>query len=295
MARIAFIGLGDLGLPMARHLVAAGHHVTGYDSDENLRRDFVTAGGRSAESTVQAVDGCDVVISMLLSGEQVTDTYLGARAVMRSVEPGTVLIDCSAIDVATARAVAGAADLATLPMVDAPFFGDFAEAQTAQLRFIVGGLVEDVALAYPFLQLMGSDIVHAGPSGNGQAARICHQMLLGIQMIAVSESFALAEKLGIDSEVLAEILLAGGARCGVLAEYVSFMELSPPEQDLRHYQEGYRADKLLKDLILSQQAAIGTKAVNPLGSEAAALYAMYVNQGRGQDDFSSIINMLRGA
>jgi len=294
VARVAFIGLDELGVSMIHHLAVAGHIVTGYDHNENLRRDF-SALGRVAESTVQAVDASDVVITMLPSAEQVTDVYLGAGAVMRSVEPGTLLIDCSSIDVATARAVAGAADLATLPMVDAPFFGDVAEAAAGQLRFMAGGLVEDVGLAYPFLQLMGCDIVHAGGAGNGQAARICHQMLLGIQMIAIAESFTLAEKLGVDSDVLAEIILNGGARCGVLADYVSFMELLPPEAENRHCQNGYSSSKILKDLRLSQQAAIGTKTVNPMGSEAAALYAMHVNHGRGQDDFSSIIDMLRGA
>lgn len=294
MAQIGFIGLDSLGTAMAAQLAAAGHHVCGYDVQHDLRVGFGALGGRVAESTVQAVDGADIVITMLDSSEHVTDIYLGAGAVMRSVEPGTLLIDCSAIDVATARAVAGAADLATLPMIDAPFFGDVAAAQQKELRFIVGGLVEDVGLAYPFLEAMGCDVIHAGPSGNGQAARICHQMLLAIQMIGVCETLSLAEKLGVDPDVMTDIFQSGGARNGVLADYISFMDLIPPEAAARHFKDGYLSDNILKDLRLSQQASLGTKSVNPLGAEAATLFAMHINHGRGQDDFSSIIDMIRG-
>lgn len=295
MARIGFLGLDDLGLAMARHLMAAGHVVTGYDPVSEYRRRFVSGGGRGAESTVQAVDGAEIVISVLETSEQVSDLYLGSGAVMRSVEPGTLLIDCSPIDVATARALAGAADMATLPMIDAPFFGDVDAAERAQLRFVVGGLVEDIGLAHPYLKLMGADIMHAGAVGNGQAARLCHQMLMAIQMIGVCESLSLAEKLGVDPDVMAEIFLTSGARCGVLADYVTFMELVPPEAAQRDYIRGYSSANILKDLRLSQQASIGTKSVTPLGAEAATLFAMHINHGHGDDDFTSIIDMLRGA
>lgn len=295
MSKIAFIGLGNMGLPMARNLIAGGHQLTGFDvMPDNLDR-LVEAGGTAAASAAEAAEAAEVVITMLPTGDHVTDVYLGEGKVMKSVTSDTLLIDCSTIDVATARAVASAAESAGLTMVDAPVSGGVGGAEAGTLTFMVGGDDAGFARAQPYLDCMGGKIVHAGGSGNGQAAKICNNMMLGIQMLSVCEAFALAERLGLDPQKLFDISSTASGQCWSLTTYCPYpgiIETTPASHD---YKAGFTAAMMLKDMRLSQQAAAGSGAATPLGAEATALYTMHVNGGSGALDFSSVIRMLRGS
>src|SRR5262245_36819612 len=205
MARIGFIGLGNMGLPMAQNLIKAGHTVAGFDMVKASAEKFSAAGGTAAPGIPAAVKDAEVVITMLPAGQHVRDVYLAGDGVLASVKPGTLLIDSSTIDVETARAVAKAADAKGFAMLDAPVSGGVGGAQGATLTFMVGGTADAFARAKPILEKMGKTIVHAGGSGNGQAAKICNNMILGVSMIAVSEAFVLAEKLGLDAQKLFDI------------------------------------------------------------------------------------------
>jgi 3-hydroxyisobutyrate dehydrogenase len=294
MANIAFIGLGNMGLPMARNLLKVGHSVTGFDISEANTAKLIEAGGKKAESAAGAVSGAEIIITMLPAGDHVTDVYLGDGKVMKMAQAGTLLIDCSTIDVATARAVAGAARTAGFDMVDAPVSGGVSGAEGGTLTFMVGGSDEAFERAKPILEAMAGKIVHAGGSGNGQAAKICNNMMLGIQMLSVCEAFALAERLGLDAQKLYDISSTSSGQCWSLTTYCPYPGIldTPASRD---YQPGFAASMMLKDLRLAQQAAAGSGAATPLGAEATALYAMYCNSGNGTLDFSSIIRMLRGS
>jgi len=205
MAKIGFIGLGNMGLPMAQNLVKAGHAVQGFDMSKAQIDALVTSGGQAADSVKAAASGVDIIITMLPAGAHVREVYLGANGVLASAGAATLLIDSSTIDVETARAVAAAADKKGLTMLDAPVSGGVGGAQAGTLTFMVGGTDAAFGRALPVLEKMGKTIVHAGGAGNGQAAKICNNMILGVSMIAVSEAFVLAEKLGLDAQKLYDI------------------------------------------------------------------------------------------
>ncbi len=214
MARIGFIGLGNMGLPMAQNLIKAGHQVEGFDVHGAAIERLEAAGGAGAASAKAAASRADVVITMLPSGNEVREVYLGAAGVLESANAGALLIDSSTIDVDTARVVAAAADAKGLPMIDAPVSGGVGGAQAATLTFMVGGSDAAFARAKPLLEAMGKTVVHAGGPGNGQAAKICNNMILGVSMIAVSEAFVLAEKLGLDHQKLFDISSKAPASAG---------------------------------------------------------------------------------
>jgi 3-hydroxyisobutyrate dehydrogenase len=296
MAQLGFIGLGNMGLPMARNLVKAGHAVCGYDVNAPALGMFSAAGGISVRSLDVACMGMDTIITMLPAGEQVREVYLDQGGVLASAAQSTLLIDCSTIDVETARAVAAAAGVNELDMVDAPVSGGVAGAEAGTLTFMVGGSETAFARAKPVLESMGKNIIHAGGSGSGQAAKICNNMILGVSMIAVSEAFVLAEKLGLDPQKLFEISSQSSGQCWSLTSYCPMPGLVPSSPANRDYQAGFTAAMMLKDLRLAQDAARATRAVAPLGAGAAAIYQRFVEDGGGAAvDFSGIIRFLRAA
>lgn len=295
MATIGFIGLGNMGLPMAQNLVKSGHTVSGFDLSEYATERLAVGGGRRATSVGDACSEADAVITMLPAGEQVREIYLGGEGVLASVRDGTLLIDCSTIDVETAREVAQAAQGSGLAMIDAPVSGGVAGAQAASLTFMVGGAEEAFARARPILEHMGKTIVHAGGAGNGQAAKICNNMILGASMIVVCEAFLLAEKLGLDAQRLFDISSKSSGQCWSMTNYCPVPGPVPTSPANRDYKPGFTAAMMLKDLRLAQDAARATRAVTPMGAGAAAVFERFVESGGGSVDFSGIIRYLRGA
>jgi 3-hydroxyisobutyrate dehydrogenase len=293
MAKIGFIGLGNMGLPMAQNLIKAGHQVEGLDMSA-VQLDKLKAAGGSAAANVKAVAaGSDIVVTMLPSGKEVREVYLGADGIVMNAKPGTLLIDSSTIDVETARAVGKAAGDKSLMMVDAPVSGGVGGAQGATLTFMVGGPDAAFAKAKPVLEQMGKTIVHAGGAGNGQAAKICNNMILGISMIAVSEAFVLAEKLGLDAQKLFDISSKSSGQCWSMTTYCPVPGPVPTSPANRDYQAGFTAAMMLKDLKLSQEAATSAGAQTPLGAQAGTIYEHFVQSGEAGRDFSGIIRFLR--
>jgi len=294
MARIGFVGLGNMGLPMALNLVKAGHAVAGFDVNAAALARLEEAGGSVASGPKAAATDVDMVITMLPSGTEVREVYLAAAGVLAGASPGTLLIDCSTIDVETARAVAAVASAKGLPLLDAPVSGGVGGAQAATLTFMVGGTEPAFERARPVLEAMGKTIVHAGGSGNGQAAKICNNMILGISMIAVGEAFVLAEKLGLDHQKLFDVASKSSGQCWSLTSYCPVPGPVPNSPANRDYQAGFTAAMMLKDLRLAQDAARSAGAATPLGAAAAALYGLFVGHGAARMDFSGIIRFLRG-
>jgi 3-hydroxyisobutyrate dehydrogenase len=293
MARIAFIGLGNMGLPMAMNLLKAGHQVEGFDLNREAVEKLVAAGGASMESAKIAASRAEVVITMLPSGKEVRELYLEPGGIIDSANPGTLMIDCSTIDVATARDAAASAEARGHFMVDAPVSGGVGGAQAATLTFMVGGSEAAFEKAKPILEAMGKTIVHAGGPGNGQAAKICNNMILGVSMIAVSEAFVLAEKLGLDAQKLFDISSKSSGQCWSMTTYCPVPGPVPTSPANRDYQAGFTANMMLKDLRLAKEAAQAVEARTPLGAGAAAIYSAYVDSGEGGRDFSGIIQFLR--
>jgi 3-hydroxyisobutyrate dehydrogenase len=238
--------------------------------------------------------GVDLVITMLPAREQVREVYLGQGGVLASAAPGTLLIDCSTVDVETARAVAAATKVNEFEMLDAPVSGGVAGAEAGALTFMVGGGEQAFARGKPVLEAMGKTIVHAGAAGSGQAAKICNNMILGVSMIAVCEAFVLAEKLGLDPQKLFEISSNSSGQCWSLTSYCPVPGPVPSSPANHGYQPGFTAAMMLKDLKLAQDAARATRAVSPLGAGAAAVYQRFVEDGGAATDFSGIIRFLRG-
>jgi 3-hydroxyisobutyrate dehydrogenase len=294
MAVIGFIGLGNMGLPMARNLLRAGHRLRAYDVVPASLEAAVTAGARAAGSAAEAVAHAELVITMLPEGSHVRAVYLGPDGIIAASEPQALLIDCSTIDVPTARAVNQAAAERGLEVVDAPVSGGVAGAENATLTFMVGGSEAGFARAEPFLQQMGKAVIHTGPSGNGQAAKICNNMLLGISMIGVAEAFVLAGRLGLGADKLFEVSSRSSGQCWSLTNYCPVPGLVPSSPANRDYRAGFTAAMMAKDLRLAQDAAQSVDAPTPLGAEARQLYALFVNGGRGGLDFSAIIKMIAG-
>ena len=292
MATIGFIGLGNMGAPMAANLVKAGHQVTGFDLVPKAMEALTAKGGQAVASAAEAAAAGDIVITMLPAGPQVRSVYLDEGGVLASARRGVLLIDCSTIDVETARAVAAAAKGAGFDMLDAPVSGGVAGAEAASLTFMVGGEAEIFARAQPVLAAMGRTIVHAGPAGNGQAAKICNNMILGVSMIAVCEAFSLAERLGLEAQTLFDISSKSSGQCWALTSYCPVPGPVPASPANRDYAPGFTAAMMLKDLRLAQQAAGATAAATPLGAAAASLYQLLVDRGAGTRDFSGIYRLI---
>jgi len=294
MAKIAFLGLGNMGAPMARNLIKAGHEVTGYDISDKAVAAFGGAGGGTAGSIGAAVEGAEIVFTMLPAGPQVHEAYRGEGGIFESAEKGALLIDCSTIDVATARAVSAAAAEAGFTMLDAPVSGGTVGAEAGTLTFMVGGEASAYSKAEPLFEVMGKTVVHCGDSGTGQAAKMCNNMILGISMIGVSEAFALADRLGLDRQKLFDVSSKSSGQCWSLTTYCPVPGPVPTSPANRDYRPGFSAAMMLKDLKLAQAAANQSGASIPLGSGATAIYNLFCAQGGADTDFSGIFRYLSG-
>lgn len=292
--RIAFIGLGNMGGPMAANLLAAGYALTVFDLVEEALADAVAAGAERAESAAAAVADVDIVISMLPAGRHVEDLYLGSGGLLDAVDDSILLIDSSTIDADTSRRVAGAAAERGIAMLDAPVSGGVNGARTGGLTFMVGGQAEHVERARPLFDIMGKVAFHAGGAGNGQVAKMCNNMLLGILMTGTSEAINLGVANGLDPAVVSEIMKnasGGNWALNVYNPYPGIMENAPASNG---YKPGFGVDLMLKDLGLAMDASIKSGVSTPLGSMARSLYSLHSRAGHGGQDFSSILNTLKG-
>ncbi len=294
MAKIGFIGLGNMGLPMAKNLVAAGHAVAGFDLAAASLEAAAAAGIATAGSAAEAARGADVIVSMLPAGQHVRAVYTGDGGVIAAAESGALVIDSSTIDVAAAREVSQAAEAAGLEMLDAPVSGGIAGAEAGTLTFMVGGSDQAFARAKPFLEVMGKNVIHAGGPGNGQAAKVCNNMILGISMIALSEAFTLAEALGLGHRKLFEISSKASGSCWAMLNHLPVPGIVETSAANRDYKPGFSAAMMQKDLKLSQAAADQAGVATPLGAEAAALYTLFVNGGNEGLDYSAIVKLIKG-
>ena len=290
MANIAFIGLGNMGGPMAANLVKAGHKVAGFDLVDASREAAKAAGASIAATAVDAVKGADVVVTMLPAGKHVLSVW---TEILPSVAKGALLIDCSTIDVESAVAAHGLAAKAGVASVDAPVSGGVGGAQGATLTFMCGGDDKAFAAAKPILEKMGKKIVHCGKAGAGQAAKICNNMILGISMIGVCEAFTLAEKLGLSHQALFDVSSTSSGQCWSLTTYCPVPGPVPTSPANNDYKPGFAAALKLKDLRLSQAASKAAGAATPLGAHAEEIYAAFEKAGHGGVDFSGIIHHLR--
>ena len=291
MTTNAFIGLGNMGNPMAANLVKAGHSVHGFDLlPENLakaRDNGVTVMADAAA----AVQDAEVVITMLPAGKHVISVY---EDIAPKVAPGALMIDSSTVDIESARRAHAVASQHGLPSIDAPVSGGTAGAAAGTLTFMAGGTKEAFDRAEPILQPMAGRIVHCGEAGAGQAAKICNNMILGISMIGVAEAFVLAEKIGLSNQALFDVASTSSGQCWSLTSYCPVPGPVPASPANRNYSPGFAAALMLKDLKLAQEAAQGSGASTPMGAQAAQLYSLFAGLGHAGDDFSAIIRMLRG-
>ncbi|WGS17890.1 MULTISPECIES: 3-hydroxyisobutyrate dehydrogenase [unclassified Bradyrhizobium] len=290
MANVAFIGLGNMGGPMAANLVKAGHKVTAFDLVAASRDQAKTDGAAIAESGVATVKGADVVITMLPAGKHVLGVW---NDVLPAMAKGTLIIDCSTIDVESAKQAHALAAKHGMASVDAPVSGGTGGAKGATLTFMCGGADKAFAAAKPVLEKMGKKIVHCGAAGAGQAAKICNNMILGISMIAVGEAFVLAEKLGLSHQALFDVASTSSGQCWSLTTYCPVPGPVPTSPANNDYKPGFATNLMLKDLTLAQDAARTAGAATPLGQHAQEIYKTFDATGHGGVDFSGIIQHVR--
>jgi 3-hydroxyisobutyrate dehydrogenase len=291
MTTIGFIGLGNMGGPMAANLVKAGFTVKGFDLVDELKDAAGKAGVAIASSGPDAVAGADIVVTMLPAGKHVVAVW---EEILPAVTKGALLIDCSTIDVESARAAHAMAERQGCLSLDAPVSGGVGGAQAATLTFMAGGAQAAFDKAAPVLAKMGRKSVHCGEAGAGQAAKICNNMILGISMIGVSEAFVLAEKLGLSHQALYDVASTSSGQCWSLTSYCPVPGPVPTSPANNDYKPGFAATLMLKDLNLAQEAARATGSMTPLGAHACELYKQFERKGRGSEDFSSIVTFLRG-
>lgn len=292
MAQIGFIGLGNMGLPMASNLADAGHDVVGYDIVAANIDAAVARGVRAAGSEIEAATGSDVVITMLPSGQHTLAVYQGSGA-LQAASKGTLFIDCSTIDVASARAAHTSAADAGMLSLDCPVSGGVSGAEAATLTLMAGGSSAAYDAGHQLLRAVAKKVVHCGSDGAGQAAKICNNMILGISMIGVCEAFVLAEKLGLSHQALYDVASTASGQCWSLTTYCpvpDMVESSPANND---FKPGFAATLMLKDLRLAQEAASANGAQTPLGAHASEIYEQFFDAGNGDVDFSGIIQAIR--
>ena len=290
MARVAFIGLGNMGGGMAANLVKAGHEVRAFDLVEAALEKAKANGCLTTGSAAQAVQDVDAVITMLPAGKHVHEVY--ETNVIGQAPKEAILIDCSTIDVATAREEIEKAEAAGYEMVDAPVSGGIAAADAGTLTFMVGGTDAAFERARPYLEIMGKAVIHAGAAGSGQAAKICNNMLLGASMAATCETFAMAKKLGLDLQTFFDISSKASGQCWSMTTYCPVPGVGPETPADRNYEGGFAAALMLKDLRLAMEAAQSVDAYTPMGSAAETLYARFAELGGAGKDFSAIIKMI---
>jgi 3-hydroxyisobutyrate dehydrogenase len=294
MAVIGFIGLGNMGSGMAANLVKAGHEVRGFDLSADAVAALTAKGGKSAASVAEAVTGADAVVTMLPAGRHVRGVYEGEGGILSLVRPDAILMDCSTIDVDSARAVAALAAGKGLAFVDAPVSGGVAAAEGGTLTFMVGGPESAFEAARPYLDKMGKAVIRAGDAGAGQAAKICNNMLLAIHMIGTCEAFVLAEKLGLDHQNFFDIASKASGQNWSLTSYCPVPGPVPAAPSNRDYKPGFAAPMMLKDLRLAMDTAKSAGADVEIGALAEQLYTRFNETGGETLDFSGIIRMIRG-
>ncbi len=290
MSTIGFIGLGNMGAPMAANLVKSGGHVLGFDVVPSSREASARDGVQIVANARGTVDDADIVITMLPGGEHVLSVW---SDVVPHARQGTLFIDCSTIDVASARKAHALAAGRGIGSLDAPVSGGVGGAKAATLTFMVGGTDHAFARGKPVLERMGKRVVHCGEAGNGQAAKICNNMILGASMIAVSEAFVLGEKLGLSHQALFDVASASSGQCWSLTSYCPVPGPVPTSPANNGYKAGFTAALMLKDLKLAREAAQSVKAKTELGAHAAQIYEQFAQSGQSAADFSAIINLVR--
>ncbi|HKM15116.1 MAG TPA: 3-hydroxyisobutyrate dehydrogenase [Marinospirillum sp.] len=291
MSKVAFIGLGNMGGPMAHNLVKAGHTVTGFDLSAEALKALAAAGGTAASSAAEAVVGAEVVVSMLPASQHVAGLYLGEAGLFSQLPAGTLVIDSSTIAAETSRQVSKAALEKGIKFIDAPVSGGVGGATAGTLSFIVGGSADDFAQAKPLLENMGKNIFHAGEAGAGQVAKACNNMLLSILMAGTTEALALGAKNGLDPAVLSEIMKQSSGANWVLNVYNPWPGVMEGVPASNGYQGGFQVDLMAKDLGLAWETALSSKSSIPMGSLARNLFALHAQKGNGGLDFSSIQQM----
>lgn len=292
MAKIGFVGLGHMGLPMATNLVKAGHEVTGYDLQPSVLECFARAGGLAAQSLFEVAQGKEILITMLQKGQQVLDVCQGSNGLFELANPGCLFIDCSTIDVNSSRELHRLAQIKSILAVDAPVSGGTSGAKAGTLTFMVGGEDNAFDKAYSILAAMGQKIIHTGSAGSGQAAKICNNMILGISMIAISEAFVLAKQLHLSPQKLFEVVSNASGQCWAMTKYAPVAGILENVPANNEYQPGFAAGMMLKDLLLSQDSADAVHVHTPLAAKATALYQQFIDQGLGDADFSAIIKLI---
>jgi 3-hydroxyisobutyrate dehydrogenase len=290
--RVALVGIGNMGKPMGRNLLRAGHRVTGYDLVPEAVAYLVEQGGKGASSAVEATKGAEIVMTMLPTSEHVRDVYLGAGGLLDAVPQGTLFMDSSTISISVTRDLAAEVKKRGSKMIDAPVSGGTHGADAATLTFMVGGDAEDVEKARPLMQAMGRNIVHAGPSGAGQTAKICNNMLSGICMLGCVEALTLGVANGLDPKVLSDIMRTSSGTNFALQQlnpYPGVMENAPSS---RGYTGGFRTEFQLKDMRLAVQLANESHTIATLGEIACNMYALHCDAGYAKHDYSSIMLMM---
>jgi len=290
MARVAFIGLGNMGGGMAANLAKAGHEVRAFDLARPALDRAVEHGCAEAASAAEACQDAEAVVTMLPAGKHVAQVY--RESALGAAPKTAILMDCSTIDVATAKAVEADAQAAGYTMVDAPVSGGIAAADAGTLTFMVGGSDDGFAKAQPYLEKMGKAVIHAGGPGAGQAAKICNNMLLGATMAATCEAFVLAEKLGLDPQTFFDISSKASGQSWSMTSYCPVPGVGPETPADRDYEGGFAAALMLKDLKLAMEAAQEAGAYTPMGGEAEELYQRFVDRGGAHKDFSALIKMI---
>jgi 3-hydroxyisobutyrate dehydrogenase len=290
MATIAFIGLGNMGGPMVANLVKAGHKVVAFDLVEVLRHQAKSDGATIAESAVGAVKGAEIVITMLPAGKHVLSVW---NDVVPAMTKGTLIIDCSTIDVESSKQAHALAAKHSIGSVDAPVSGGTGGAKGATLTFMCGGQEKAFAAAKPILEKMGKKIVHCGAAGAGQGVKICNNMILAISMIGVSEGFSLAEKLGLSHQAVFDVVSTSSGQCWALTSYCPVPGPVPTSPANNDYKPGFATALMLKDLTLAQDAAKASGAATPFGKQAQEMYKTFDATGHGGMDFSGIIQHVR--
>ncbi len=293
MKKVGFLGLGNMGLPMACNLLGHGYEILAYDKVAENMDKFAAKGGKRAKNIAHLAKGAQIIISMLPNGKIVKNLMSANDGIFENIAKNSLIIDCSTIDVSTARELSSLAVKKNISFIDAPVSGGVMGAKNANLTFMCGASEEDFLRAKPILSLMGKNIIHAGGAGSGQAVKLCNNMLLGISMIGVSEAFNLADSLGLDRKKFFDIAAISSGQCWSLTSYCPVPEMvdnSPANND---YRAGFSVAMMLKDLLLSQQAASENGVKTPLGQHASELYQAFAKNGYEHLDFSAIIKYLR--
>lgn len=289
MSKIAWIGLGHMGMPMAIHLVEAGHEVKGYDVSRAAHLLAEEAGITVSTSIAETIDAADFIFTMVQTSEQVHDLCLGKSGIFENMKPDAVYIDASSIDIAMTHQLHQDASKRGLRMLDAPVSGGVAGAKAASLTIMVGGERAVFDAVLPVFSCLGKNVVHAGSAGHGQAAKICNNLILAISMIGVSEGFSLAKKLGLNPKTFYDISSVSSGQCWSMTSYCPEPDILPNVPSSHGYEPGFMAKMMLKDLRLAEHAADFVKAFTPLGDRATKLYQQYVDEGLGEKDFSGVL------